>query len=53
MASKVMEAASINNVLAEQLERLPASPGVYLMKDAGGSILYIGKAANLHSRVRS
>jgi len=53
MASKVMEAASTNSVLAEQLERLPASPGVYLMKDAGGSILYVGKAANLRSRVRS
>jgi excinuclease ABC subunit C len=47
-----MKAASKNSVLAEQLERLPASPGVYLMKDAGGSILYIGKAANLRSRVR-
>ncbi|MFC1916146.1 excinuclease ABC subunit UvrC, partial [Chloroflexota bacterium] len=42
-----------NNVVAEQLYRLPNSPGVYLMRDAGGGILYIGKAANLHHRVRS
>jgi excinuclease ABC subunit C len=48
-----MEATSKNSVLAEQLERLPASPGVYLMKDAEGSILYIGKAASLRNRVRS
>jgi excinuclease ABC subunit C len=47
-----MKAAPKTSVLAEQLERLPASPGVYLMKDAGGGILYIGKAASLRSRVR-
>lgn len=32
---------------------LPESPGVYLFKDAGGSVLYVGKAASLRSRVRS
>ncbi|MFC2041117.1 excinuclease ABC subunit UvrC [Chloroflexota bacterium] len=42
-----------NNLITEQLKRLPASPGVYLMRDAEGSILYVGKAANLHHRVRS
>ncbi len=36
-----------------QLKKLPASPGVYLMKGAGGKVLYIGKAKNLRSRVRS
>ena len=40
-------------LVAEQLKNLPVSPGVYLMKDAAGSILYVGKAANLRSRVRS
>ena len=35
------------------LENLPASPGVYLMKSADGKILYVGKAKNLRSRVRS
>lgn len=32
---------------------LPAEPGVYLMRNAGGEIVYVGKAANLRSRVRS
>lgn len=33
--------------------RLPRKPGVYLMKDRGGRVLYVGKATNLRSRVRS
>jgi len=41
------------SLIAEQLSNLPASPGVYLMRDAEGNILYVGKAANLHHRVRS
>ncbi len=42
-----------SNLIAEQLKQLPPSPGVYLMRDAEGNILYVGKAANLHHRVRS
>ncbi len=42
-----------NTLIAEQLKQLPASPGVYLMKDAEGNILYVGKAASLRNRVRS
>lgn len=42
-----------NNLITEQLRQLPTNPGVYLMKDAEGNILYVGKAANLHHRVRS
>jgi excinuclease ABC subunit C len=38
--------------LAEVLDRLPTEPGVYLMKDRRGKMLYIGKAANLRNRVR-
>ncbi len=34
-------------------KNLPESPGVYLMKDARGRVLYIGKAANLRRRVAS
>ena len=34
-------------------ERLPTSPGVYLFKDAGGEVLYVGKSRNLRSRVRT
>ena len=42
-----------NSLILEQLKKLPSSPGVYIMRDAGGSVLYIGKAANLRHRVRS
>src|SRR5271163_323442 len=37
----------------EKAALLPESPGVYLFKDAAGTILYVGKAASLRSRVRS
>jgi len=37
----------------EQLKALPQKPGVYLFRDTSGNVLYVGKAANLHSRVRS
>ena len=37
----------------EKAAQLPESTGVYLFKDAGGTILYVGKARNLRSRVRS
>jgi len=39
--------------LTEQVRGLPASPGVYLFKDAEDNILYVGKAANLRHRVSS
>ncbi|MGK2944825.1 MAG: excinuclease ABC subunit UvrC [Desulfuromonadales bacterium] len=35
------------------VRRQPTSAGVYLMKDAAGKILYVGKAKNLRSRLRS
>ena len=37
----------------EELKKLPAKPGVYIMHDAQDSILYVGKAVNLRNRVRS
>ncbi len=36
----------------EFFERLPTTPGVYLMKDRAGRIIYVGKAKNLRTRVR-
>jgi excinuclease ABC subunit C len=39
--------------LKEQLPSIPPKPGVYLMKDKKGKVIYVGKAVNLRSRVRS
>jgi len=41
------------DLVTEQLKNLPTSSGVYMMKDAGGNILYVGKAVNLRHRVSS
>ena len=46
------ELAPAERTLAEILDRLPTQPGVYLMKDRRGKIIYVGKAANLRNRVR-
>src|SRR5206468_3201018 len=39
--------------LAEQRRALPDTPGVYLFKDAGGRVLYVGKAKSIRKRVAS
>ena len=39
--------------IEEQLKGLPAKPGVYLFRNAKGTVLYVGKAKSLRSRVRS
>jgi excinuclease ABC subunit C len=44
---------SFRSELEEKLSSLPAKPGVYLMKNEEGEILYVGKAKSLHHRVKS
>jgi excinuclease ABC subunit C len=43
----------MNARLQEKLDALPTEPGVYLMKDRRGHVIYVGKAINLRNRVRS
>ena len=38
--------------IEEELKKLPRHPGVYIMHDKADAILYVGKAIDLHSRVR-
>ncbi len=39
--------------IQEELKKLPGCPGVYIMRDEKDAIIYVGKAVNLHNRVRS
>ena len=48
-----MAAAALPERLRQQIEALPARPGVYLMRNAKGEVIYVGKAARLKDRVRS
>ena len=48
-----MAVAAPSERLRGQIEALPARPGVYLMRDARGEVIYVGKAARLRDRVRS
>ncbi|MGC8838047.1 MAG: excinuclease ABC subunit UvrC [Anaerolineae bacterium] len=43
----------MEDALKEKLDALPARPGVYLMRDVHGRVIYVGKAVNLRARVRS
>ncbi|MDP6982879.1 MAG: excinuclease ABC subunit UvrC [Candidatus Latescibacteria bacterium] len=44
---------TLSETMRHKLDTLPSAPGVYLMKDETGKILYVGKAKSLRSRVRS
>lgn len=52
-AAPASDEPAISLPLQELIERIPKEPGVYLMKDKKGRIIYVGKAANLRQRVRS
>jgi len=43
----------VNEKIQSVLNSLPHKPGIYIMKDASGTILYVGKAISLYNRVRS
>jgi excinuclease ABC subunit C len=45
--------AAISEHIQGILKTLPTKPGCYIMKDANGRIIYVGKAINLRNRVRS
>ncbi|MGH7679528.1 MAG: excinuclease ABC subunit UvrC, partial [Gemmatimonadaceae bacterium] len=45
--------SSLPASVLDKIPHLPESPGVYLWKDAEGTVLYVGKAKRLRSRVRS
>ena len=44
---------TVNERLRDKANSLPASPGVYIMKDADGKIIYVGKSKKLKNRVTS
>ena len=46
-------AARDRSLAAAKVRRFPQTPGVYLMKDAAGRVIYVGKAKNLRSRAGS
>lgn len=43
----------VKDSILEQLKKVPQEPGVYLMKDAFGKIIYVGKAKRLRNRLSS
>ncbi|MGE5595662.1 MAG: GIY-YIG nuclease family protein, partial [Hyphomicrobiales bacterium] len=48
-----MASSTVSEKLRKQLAALPARPGVYIMRNAAGEVIYVGKAAKLKDRVRS
>jgi excinuclease ABC subunit C len=53
MSAPDVKPASTYPALAEALPRIPRGSGVYLFKEAGGRVLYVGKAVNLKHRLTS
>ena len=53
LASSVQNPTSSFEQAAQKARDLPQAPGVYLIKDAKGRVIYVGKAKNLRSRASS
>lgn len=53
MWKKMSEPIKREKSFEDELKKLPKEPGVYIMRDRNDTILYVGKAVNLHNRVRS
>jgi excinuclease ABC subunit C len=49
----VVTSENLKAALSDQIKKWPTQPGVYIMKDVTGRILYVGKAKNLRNRIRS
>lgn len=45
--------ANPSSIAAEKVKSFPQTPGVYLMKDSSGVVIYVGKAKNLRARASS
>ena len=50
---KLKKIFPFTDALQEKIKTLPSCPGVYIMKDPSGKIIYIGKAASLKKRIAS
>ena len=53
MTTRTPRPAAARPDFSSRLAALAAAPGVYLMKDVNGTVIYVGKAAQLRNRVRS
>lgn len=53
MAGNTSETHPIEDSIQAQLSQVTQRPGVYIMKNAGNRVLYVGKAANLRKRLQS
>ena len=53
LAMPTTDPAPDNSAAAQQVRSFPQTPGVYLMKDGAGRVIYVGKAKNLRSRAGS